>query len=64
MAPITGKTTPRQLPAKPRQNPRLSQPFSQIVPVAAGQRRCAFRLDSVRFKPVKDALLDKKVIKP
>jgi hypothetical protein len=58
MAAIAGKATPRQLPAKPRQSPRLSRPFWQIVPVAAGQMYCAFRLGGVRFGMVKDALLD------
>jgi hypothetical protein len=58
MAAITGKTTPRQLPAKHVKDPRLPRPFSQNVPDVAAQRHCAFRLGGVRFEPVKDALLD------
>jgi len=58
MPAIAGKMASRQLPAKPGKALGRLGRFRQSPPVAAGQRRCAFRLDSVRFKPVKDALLD------
>jgi hypothetical protein len=64
MAVIAGKTAPSPVAREAQAKPSAVPAVFAIVPDAAGQGHCAFRLGDVRFGMAKDALLDKKVIKP